>query len=248
MKFNLPNAVPAPSESNLVSEYQAYINLYNNLNRTVGPNVHYSIGPMASSGKTYNTEDYPNDADVYGNGQEGMMNLLYKYVLKPYIVDNALINEILEKLAKVNLIYDVTVQPDDSGNLVAIAGLPDELPASIYDIRFFAPVEAKDGVKLVLTSGGNPIPIVMLDGNTVTEGLWAQSSIVQLTITGPNAKATLSGGGSGNGSFAIKQGDPNSTSYTENDKRSLWIDGNTSIAYYWNEAGGVWKPVVGTFS
>lgn len=247
MKFNLPNVVPAPNTNNLVSEYQTYINLYNNLNRTTGPNVQYSIGPLASSGASYSTEDYPDDVDVYGNGQEGMMNLLYKYVLKSYIVDNALINEILEKLARASLIYDVTVTSED-GVLTVVTGLPDELPTSIYDIRFFAPAAAADGDKLVLETGASAIPIVTLDGNTVTDELWAQGSVVQLTITGPNSKATLSGGGAGGGFFVVKQGNPNESQYTENDKRGLWVDGTTSIAYYWNTAESIWKPVVGTFS
>lgn len=246
MKLSLPNTVPAPNTNNLVSEYQAYINLYNNLNRT-GKGSQYSIGPLASSGKYYSTADYPDDVDVYNNGQEGMMNLLYKYVLKPYIVDDDLINEIQTKLANINLIYDVTVTSAD-GVLTVVAGMPDELPIGIYDIRFFAPADAGQGDVLALTAGGITIPVQTLNGLAIEEGIWAQGALVQLTITGPNTKATLSGGGSGSGGFSVKSGNPTNTAFTESDKNKLWIDQNTGVAYYWNEAVNTWKPIAGTFS
>lgn len=246
MKLSLPNTVPAPNTNNLVSEYQAYINLYNNLNRT-GKGSQYSIGPLASSGKFYSTADYPDDVDVYNNGQEGMMNLLYKYVLKPYLVDVDLINEIQAKLASIDIVYDVTVQSID-GVLTVVAGLPETLPSGIYDIRFFAPADAKEGEKLSIGGGNTPFGIYTLNGMGVSEGLWAQNSIVRLTITGPNSKATLSGGGSGCGGFQLKSGNPSTTTFTESDKQKLWIDQNTGVAYYWNEAARTWKPIAGTFS
>jgi len=253
-KLNLPNAPGGQNKNNLVSEYDEYVKLYKNWNRTT--TGQWTIGPLASSGNTYTTKDYPEDADVYNRGQEGMISLLYKYVLKNYLIDadalkelsNATnsavetaedaassVRDVLSSIGAMGIVYDVLVE-NASGTYTVTSGLPSTLPARIFDIRFIAPANSIAGNSLKLVAEGSVIPIKMINGKAVPANIWAKGSVVQLSInnTGTTPTATLSGGGGSSGHL-VSATAPDDTSV-------LWIDSaNGYFAKIWD--GSKWVGI-----
>lgn len=253
-KLNLPNAPGGQNKNNLVSEYDEYVKLYKNWNRTT--TGQWTIGPLASSGNTYTTKDYPEDADVYNRGQEGMISLLYKYVLKNYLIDaDALkelssatnsavetaedaassVRDVLSSIGAMGIVYDVLVE-NASGTYTVTSGLPSTLPARIFDIRFIAPANSIAGNSLKLVAEGSVIPIKMINGKAVPANIWAKGSVVQLSInnTGTTPTATLSGGGGSSGHL-VSATAPDDTSV-------LWIDSaNGYFAKIWD--GSKWVGI-----
>ena len=253
-KLNLPNKAGGQNPDNLVSEYDEYVKLYKNWNRTT--TGQYSIGPLASSGKSYSTSNYPNDADVWNRGMEGMISLLYKYVLKNYIVDVDVFNElynvtkdavskaedaitsselVVSAVENMSVVYDVVVS-NNNGSYTVTSGLPNTLPIRIFDIRFISPSVCANGNTIRLVKGGSVIPVKTINGKSVPEGIWAKDSVVQLTINnmGATPTATLSGGGSGSG-FLISTTAPT-------DKGVMWIDSaNGYYAKVWD--GSSWVGI-----
>ena len=253
-KLNLPNAPGGQNKNNLVSEYDEYVKLYKNWNRTT--TGQWTIGPLASSGNTYTTKDYPEDADVYNRGQEGMISLLYKYVLKNYLIDaDALkelssatnsavetaedaassVRDVLSSIGAMGIVYDVLVE-NASGTYTVTSGLPATLPARIFDIRFIAPANSIAGNSLKLVTEGSVISIKMINGKAVPANIWAKGSVVQLSInnTGTTPTATLSGGGGSSGHL-VSATAPDDTSV-------LWIDSaNGYFAKIWD--GSKWVGI-----
>lgn len=253
-KLNLPNAPGGQNKNNLVSEYDEYVKLYKNWNRTT--TGQWTIGPLASSGNTYTTKDYPEDADVYNRGQEGMISLLYKYVLKNYLIDaDALkelssatnsavetaedaassVRDVLSSIGAMGIVYDVLVE-NASGTYTVTSGLPKTLPTRIFDIRFISPSVCANGNTIRLVEGGSVIPVKTINGKSVPYGIWAKDSVVQLTINnmGATPTATLSGGGSNSG-FLISTTAPT-------DKGVMWIDSaNGYYAKVWD--GSTWVGI-----
>lgn len=146
MFLNLPNQTPTPNDNNLTSEANEYIRLYNSLNRSNGGKVDFI---SASSGKKYSTDDYPLDKDVFDKGQTGLMNLLYKYVLKSYILNAEILNNqnnvLKEYFARIiasnwstNAPFHQIVQVD---NMVS-DGLP------LYDLRQYDKFQMEEFVKI----------------------------------------------------------------------------------------------------
>lgn len=253
-KLNLPNAPGGQNKNNLVSEYDEYVKLYKNWNRTT--TGQWTIGPLASSGNTYTTKDYPEDADVYNRGQEGMISLLYKYVLKNYLIDaDALkelssatnsavetaedaassVRDVLSSIGAMGIVYDVLVE-NASGTYTVTSGLPATLPARVFDIRFIAPANSIAGNSLKLVTEGSVISIKMINGKAVPANIWAKGSVVQLSInnTGTTPTATLSGGGGSSGHL-VSATAPDDTSV-------LWIDSaNGYFAKIWD--GSKWVGI-----
>lgn len=96
-KQKLPNlASSTATPSNLCGEMAKYQELFTNMARTI---TGVSSFTSLSSGYSYSTSDYPDDSDVYNKGQDGLCNLLYKYVLKDYIVDVDEFNDIESKVS-----------------------------------------------------------------------------------------------------------------------------------------------------
>lgn len=94
MKYKLPNLAGSPSVNNLTDEANQYQIIYNNINRTTSGVGTYT---SASSGAVYSTNDYPEDIDIYNKGQEGICNLLAKYVLKDFMITEDDINNKVEQ-------------------------------------------------------------------------------------------------------------------------------------------------------
>lgn len=254
-KLNLPNVAGGQNQNNLVSEYDEYVKIYKNWNRTT--TGHCTIGPLASSGKTYSTKDYPEDSDVYNRGQEGMLSLLYKYVLKNYLVDvdalkelssaantamnkaenaEAVANAMRSEIGNCLITYDVLVS-NSGGVYTVTSGLPDVIPTKIFDIRFIAPANCVAGNSIRLSSSGSIIPIKMINAKPVGAGTWAKDAIVQLAInnSGDTLTATLSGGGGGSGGFVISTTAPSDTTL-------MWIDSaNGYFAKVWD--GSAWVGI-----
>lgn len=246
-KLNLPNTPGGQNQNNLVSEYDEYVKIYKNWNRTTSGS--YSIGPLASSGKSYSTNDYPNDTDVYNRGQEGMLSLLYKYVLKNYLIDvetlqeitkatneasakaeaaSSAANDIITTVGNMPIVYDIIVE-NSNGIYSVKSGLPGSLPHSIFDIRFIAPSVCVAGNSIRLVSGGSVIPIKLINGKTVPASTWAKDVVLQFSVnnTGDTPSVTLSGGGGASG-FLVSASAPNDTSV-------LWIDSsNGYFAKVWD--------------
>ena len=96
--IDLPNKVPVKNAGNLTAEQTRYETLYKKANRTTqGQQVFDS----PTSGVFYSTADYPDDNDVFNKGEEGMMNLLYKYVLYESILTAEDVKEIKQGIADV---------------------------------------------------------------------------------------------------------------------------------------------------
>lgn len=93
-KGSLPNVPGLPNEQNLTGEYSEYNRIYFNINRT---NSGVYVFSSETSSITYSTSDYPDDSSIFNKGESGMMNLLYKYVLLPYIITPDDIGEFIEK-------------------------------------------------------------------------------------------------------------------------------------------------------
>lgn len=96
--IDLPNKVPVKNASNLTAEQTRYEALYKKANRTTSGQLAFT---SSTSGVSYSTANYPNDVDVYNLGEEGLMNLLYKYVLYDSIVTAADLKEIKQNIADV---------------------------------------------------------------------------------------------------------------------------------------------------
>lgn len=96
--IDLPNKVPVKNASNLTAEQARYEALYKKANRTTSGQLAFT---SSTSGVSYSTANYPNDVDVYNLGEEGLMNLLYKYVLYDSIVTAADLKEIKQNIADV---------------------------------------------------------------------------------------------------------------------------------------------------
>lgn len=75
---DLPNVVGG-GVNNLTDEAQKYQELYNNEARTTSGQESYTA---TVSGQTYNTVDYPSDANVFNRGEDGLLKLLETYVIK----------------------------------------------------------------------------------------------------------------------------------------------------------------------
>lgn len=241
MKFALPNRVPVPNNENLISEYQQYSDLYVHLNRSQTGQI--TIGPLASSGKIYRTADYPGDASVFNKGQEGMMNLLYKYVLRNYVVDDDMVTEINNALSQLNSVSKVfTVLISNIGGVyVVTSGLPNPLPDEIYDIQFIAPTKAVASQAMRLRAVDAPIIIRTLNGEALPADIWTQGSLVRLTVN-LNASITLSGGGGGGGGRWWGTTAPSNINME-------WIDtGNGNISKIYNPSTGTWATRVAVWS
>jgi len=96
--IDLPNKVPVKNASNLTAEQGRYEALYKKANRTTSGQLSFT---SATSGVSYSTAKYPNDIDVFNMGEEGLMNLLYKYVLYDSIVTADDLKEIKQNIADV---------------------------------------------------------------------------------------------------------------------------------------------------
>lgn len=77
-KIDLPNQAGVPSTSNLTGEWVKYNELYLDIDRTTSGQL---IFTSTTSGEIYDTSNYSSDTDVYNKGEDGMANLLKKYVL-----------------------------------------------------------------------------------------------------------------------------------------------------------------------
>ena len=126
---NLPNQTPTPNPNNLTSEAEKYYQLYISKDRTESGTESFM---SESSGKTYSTDDYSSDVDIYNKGQLGLMNLLYKYVLKTYIVEADLINSLLNSVTNVTI--DATANYVSNSNLYTLT-IQNEPETTLYTIR-----------------------------------------------------------------------------------------------------------------
>ena len=229
-KLNLPNVAGGQNQNNLVSEYDEYVKIYKNWNRTT--TGHCTIGPLASSGKTYSTKDYPEDSDVYNRGQEGMLSLLYKYVLKNYLVD-------VDALKELSSAANTAMNKAENAEAVANA-MRSEIGNCLitYDVLVSnSPANCVAGNSIRLSSSGSIIPIKMINAKPVGAGTWAKDAIVQLAInnSGDTLTATLSGGGGGSGGFVISTTAPSDTTL-------MWIDSaNGYFAKVWD--GSAWVGI-----
>ena len=249
VKSKLPNARTETGQLNLVEEYLKYIELYNNADRTNSGTATFTT----SKGITYTTETYKDDddaAEIYGRGEEGLMNLLYLKVLHQYVVDESWINNVEASVSSAPIVYDVNATY--SGGVITIEssstlGEMSSLPSKPFDVRFYAPanVVSGDRLKIMYKNGSQTFPIYSLTSVNIPSGAWVQGAIVQLTVSTSRGFAML-GGYTKSVSYVSKSGVP--SGFTEEDKKGLWIDETTNIAYYWNNAAGAWKPIAGTFS
>lgn len=234
-KSNLPNIIGGV---NYVSEYAKYSDIYMDLNRTQSGTATFT---STSSGTAYSTSDYPTDVDVYNKGEEGLATLLYKYVLKDFIVDQDYtdyIEGVVSSISNKQTVYDVVVSYA-SGVYTVESGLPSTLPTGTYTIRFVPGVACAADDMIRLSSSETSYNIKMLDGNNVKINTWASTAVVELIVKGTLIQ--LSGGGGSGGGWTAASTAPTDTTL-------LWVDtANNNIMKFYDSTSSSWKPIVGTF-
>lgn len=227
--INLPNLIPTPTENNLTSEAQKYYSLYVALSRTKTGQIQFT---SSSSGKTYRTTDYQSDVDVYNKGEEGMLNLLFKYVLSPYIITAELINSLILQAAAAPVEAEVTWNQD---MMVYNVNLSYEPVSSIYGIRFRAPNDfVSRGTFLIDKEKYTP----KLSNSS---GDMPAKTFIQNRVITANVDKTLkiitfeSGGG-----FILSDEEPSPGG-------GLWIDTTKNLPYYYNSEKSQWTPISGVY-
>ena len=238
MQFlNLPNETPAPNSNNLTSEADRYYQLYNNLNRTKTGTESFT---SASSGRTYSTNNYPTDVDVYNKGQEGLMNLLFKYVLRQYIVVADAINQVIELSNSVTI--DVTSITYNQPNSVYEITLDREPTSTIYSIRFRTPNNYVAGNNFSISytnSSGEPVTRTFTPVLSGTDSQMPSNTFVTNRVVSANVDNTLNTITFDSASSPVEFGDsPSSNS-------GIWIDSSDNTLKYWD--GSEWVPIVGVW-
>ena len=229
--INLPNLIPTPTENNLTSEAQKYYSLYVALSRTKTGQIQFT---SSSSGKTYRTTDYQSDVDVYNKGEEGMLNLLFKYVLSPYIITAELINSLILQASAAPVEAEVTWNQD---MMVYNVNLSYEPISSIYTIRFRTPNNFVskgtfliDSVKYTPKLSNSDIE---MPANTFT-----QNRVVTANVDKTLKIITFDSAGF---PYIASDEEPDDTT-------RLWIDTNNyNTIHYFDQEDGSWKPLVGVW-
>ena len=228
--INLPNLIPTPTPNNLVSEAQKYYSLYTQLSRTTTGQTQYT---SPSSGNTYRTTDYQDDIDVYNKGEEGLLNLLFKYVLEPYIVTAELINLIREQSAAAPVEAEVTWNQD---MLVYNVTLSNEPVGAIYTIRFRTPNNFVDKATFLIEDERYTPKLSNSEGDMPANTFLA-NRVITANVDRTLDIITFNAGG-GSIIFSTTKPAPGG---------GLWIDTSKNLPYYYNNSKGDWIPISGVY-
>lgn len=237
--LDLPNQLPTPNDNNLTSEAEKYYQLYTSLNRS---DTGEEMFTSASSGKTYSTSDYVSDIDVYNKGQVGMMNLLYKYVLKSYIVVADFLNDIFGRVSSSTI--DAASITYDKGNNRYNVILKYEPSTSIYSIRFKTPNNYMDKATFQITyknSSNVDVSDIYTAVLSSASGNMPANSFIEGRVVSANVDKT-----SKTITFASATGIDFSSTEPSN-KNGLWLDTSDGTLKYWDEDSQTWKGVVGVW-
>ena len=235
--INLPNLIPTPTPNNLVSEAQKYYSLYTQLSRTTTGQTQYT---SPSSGNTYRTTDYQDDIDVYNKGEEGLLNLLFKYVLEPYIVTAELINLIREQSAAAPVEAEVTWNQDSHYYNV---NLSQEPVGSIYTIRFRTPNDYVEQAPFIIEDDTYTARLSNSNLN-MPQGTFLQNRVVTVNVDRTLKIITFNSGSGIGRPYILSETQPTRAE----DREKLWINTkNYNTVYYFNDTNGTWIPIVGVW-
>lgn len=231
--INLPNLIPTPTPNNLVSEAQKYYSLYTQLSRTTVGQTQFT---SSSSGNTYRTTDYQGDIDVYNKGEEGLLNLLFKYVLEPYIVTAELINLIREQSAAAPVEAEVTWNQD---SLVYNVELSREPVGSIYSIRFRTPNNFVSQANFII-GGEVYTPKLSNSDSVMPANTFMGNRVVTVNVDRTLKIITFNSGGDLY-PYIAQPDEPV-------DITKLWIDTNNyNTIHYYDASAQKWQPLVGVW-
>ena len=235
--INLPNLIPTPTPNNLVSEAQKYYSLYTQLSRTTTGQTQYT---SPSSGNTYRTTDYQDDIDVYNKGEEGLLNLLFKYVLEPYIVTAELINLIREQSAAAPVEAEVTWNQDSYYYNVVLSGDP---VGSIYTIRFRTPNDYMDQATFLIENE-RYTPKLSNSNLNMPQGTFLANRVVTVNVDRTLKIITFNSGGDTSRPYIAASTQPSRAE----DREKLWINtSNYNTIYYFDDTTQTWIPIVGVW-
>lgn len=229
---NLPNQTPTPNPNNLTSEAEKYYQLYISKNRTESGTESFV---SESSGKTYSTDNYSSDVDVYNKGQLGLMNLLYKYVLKTYIVEADLINSLLNSITNVTI--DATANYVSNSNLYTLT-IQNEPETTLYTIRFKTPNDYVANAKFSINNV-QYTPALSGSSASMPAKTFVQNRVITANVDKSLKIITFTS--SASSSVIISSTSPTSAE----DKLKLWVNSSNSTLNYWN--GSSWKSIVGVW-
>ena len=232
---NLPNQIPTPNKNNLTGEAEKYWNLYININRTVDGAETFT---SASSGTTYSTNAYPNDPDVYNKGQQGMMNLLYKYILKTYIVTADVVNEVQSKVENVTLGVTVNYIAQSNTYNIPISAEPNQ---SIYTIRFKTPNDYVANAKFQINNV-TYTPVLSGSAEAMPAKTFVKDRVLTANVDKTSKIITFTSSKNPDLTFFVKQ---SATPTSEADKAKLWVNTSDNTLNYWT--GSQWKKIVGVW-
>ena len=232
---NLPNETPVPNANNLTGEAEKYYELYVKTDRTNSGQVTFT---SPTSGNYYSTTSYSSDADVYNKGEQGMMNLLYKYVLKTYIIEASTINSLLESITGINVAVDTTCSYASTGNLYTLA-IENEPENAFYTIRFRTPNNYAAGAKFSI--GGTQYTAA-LSGSVETPpaNMFVADRVITANVDKSSKVITFSSSSAG-GVVVIAASGPTSAE----DRKRLWVNSSNHTLNYWN--GSQWVSIVGVW-
>ena len=231
---NLPNTTPIPNANNLIGEAEKYYELYTKSDRTQTGNVTFT---SETSGNYYSTTSYSSDADVYNKGEQGMMNLLYKYVLQTYIIEASTINELLESITNVNVAVDCDCSYD-SGSTKYTLTIENEPENSYYTVRFRTPNNYVANAPFMI-GGTSYTPVLSGSEGTMPANTFVQDRVVTANVDKSFKNITFSS--SASGVVVVAASGPTS----EEDRQKLWVNSTNHTLNYWN--GSSWTSIVGVW-
>ena len=229
---NLPNQTPTPNPNNLTSEAEKYYQLYISKTRTETGVESFTSD---SSGKTYSTEDYSSDVDVYNKGQLGLMNLLYKYVLKTYIVEADLVNSLLTSITNVTVDATVNYVSDNNSYVMTIENEPE---TTFYTVRFKTPNDYVSNAKFSIKNV-QYTPALSGSSASMPSKAFVQNRVITANVDKSLKIITFTS--SSNNNLIISSSSPSS----DEDKLKLWVNTENGTLNYWN--GSSWKSIVGVW-
>ena len=241
---NLPNQTPIPNANNLTGEADKYYELYMKQDRTQSGNVTYTSN---TSGNYYSTTLYQTDADVYNKGELGMLNLLYKYVLRSYIVDASDINNLVNSISTINATVDCECTFDEAQSLYTLA-IGTEPDSAIYTVRFRTPNDFVANSRFAIGTN-RYVPVLSNSSESAPAGMFVADRIVIGHVDKTLKNITFLDGTPlpepepepvPEQTFVVSDAEPTS----DEDKLKLWVNSTDKTINYWD--GTHWVTIATT--
>ena len=163
------------------------------------------------------------------------MNLLYKYVLKTYIVEADLINSLLNSITNVTI--DATASYVSNSNLYTLT-IQNEPETTLYTIRFKTPNDYVANAKFSINNV-QYTPALSGSSTSMPAKTFVQNRVITANVDKSLKIITFTSSASSN--VIISSTSPTSAE----DKLKLWVNSSNSTLNYWN--GSSWKSIVGVW-